>query len=59
MFFKLQPMETSTLIFCQLLPENILYGVCNALVFILFYLHSNSCGISIYLSDNEWVMLCI
>ena len=57
--FQFQPIETSTLIICQVLLENIWDEVYEVLVNFLLKLFSKSCGINIYLSDDAWVMLLI
>ena len=56
---QFKPMETSTLIFCQVLLGNILGEVYELLVNVLLKLHSNSCARNIYLSNDVWVMLWI
>ena len=55
--YQFQPMETSTLIICQVFFENLLGEVYEILVNVLSKLHSNSCGRNINLFDGLWVML--
>ena len=52
---QFQPMEKSTLIICQVLFENILDKVYEALVNIFFNISFNSCGGNIFLSDDVGV----
>ena len=52
-------MENSILIIFQVLLENILDEVYEILENILLKLNSNSCGININLSNDEWVVIFI
>ena len=54
---QIQPIETSALIIYRVIFENILVEVYGVLVHVLIKFHSNSCGRSINLSDNLWVMI--
>ena len=54
-----QPMETSSLIICRVIFENILVEVYEVLVNVILKLHSNSCGKNINLSNDEWVVIFI
>ena len=56
---QFKPMETSTLIFCLVLLGNILGEVYELLVNVLLKLHSNSCGVNLYISDDVWVIILI
>ena len=56
---QIQPIETSALIIYRVIFENILVEVYGVLVHVLIKFRSNSCGRSINLSDNLWVMILI
>ena len=54
-----KPMETSKLVICQVILENILDEVYEVLVNVLLKGHSSSRGGNIYFYDDVWVMLLI
>ena len=56
---QFKPMETSSLMICQVIFENIFVEVYEVLVNVLLKLYSNVCGGNIRLSDDVWVMVLI
>ena len=54
---QFKPMETSSLITCEVLFENVLDEVDEVLVNVLLKLHSNSLGRNINLSDDVWMTI--
>ena len=54
---QFKPMETSSLIICEVLFENVLDEVDEVLVNVLLKLHSNSLGRNINLSDDVWMTI--
>ena len=54
-----QPMETSSLIICQVIFGNILVEVYEALTNVLLRFYSNSCGKNINLYGELWVIILI
>ena len=56
---QFQRIETSSLIFCRVLFENVLAEVYGALVNVLLKLNINSCSRDINLSDGAWKIILI